>query len=335
MKYMETKICKLTNKFNKYCVSLIKNGELVAFPTETVYGLGANAMNGDVVKKIYEVKGRPQDNPLIVHIANKKDIEKYALIKNDIERRIIRKCMPGPISLILEKKDTISDVTTCGLKSVAIRFPSNKVAQKFIKATNLPICAPSANTSKRPSPTRAKDVFADMNGKIPAIIDGGQCTIGVESTVCKVDSGIIYILRPGKYSAKKLQKMIKVPVVDKLQNTSIVESPGTKYTHYAPKCEMLLVKNNIIKNINLLYTTLVDQGKKPIILCSKDNLKNFKNFNRVSIGKNSDEACKNIFKTLRDVENNYDVIIAEFIQSGNMADALFNRMIKSAGGKIV
>ena len=187
---MKTEILKPNKKNLIKCAYTINSDELVAFPTETVYGLGADAGNSKAVKKIFEAKGRPQDNPLIVHIARKKDIEKYATVKSPIERKIIKKCMPGPISLILEKKDTICNETTCGLKTVAIRYPSNKVAQKFIKACNCPICAPSANTSKRPSPTRASDVFEDMKNKIQYIIDGGNCKIGVESTVCKVESDI-------------------------------------------------------------------------------------------------------------------------------------------------
>ncbi len=334
---METKVEKLTRKFCGECVEIVKNGGLVSFPTETVYGLGADATNAAAVKKIFEVKGRPQDNPLIVHLADRKQIENFAVVSNDIERMIIKKCMPGPISLILHKRENISDVVTCGLSTVAIRIPINKTARKFIRATKLPICAPSANTSKRPSPTRAKDVLADMDGKIPAIIDGGSCKIGVESTVCKVENNIVYILRPGKFSARALTKILKVPVVDKLNTTEtkVAESPGTKYTHYCPKCEMILIKNDVVKNINTLYENFVSQGKKPIILCSKDTAKHLDGKDKVILGKTSEDACKNIFKTLRNVENDYDIILAEFIAEGDMQDALFNRMIKSASGRLV
>lgn len=334
---METKVERLTRKFCGECVEIVRNGGLVSFPTETVYGLGADATNAAAVKKIFEVKGRPQDNPLIVHLADRKQIEKYAVVSNDIERLIIKKCMPGPISLILHKRENISDVVTCGLSTVAIRIPINKTARKFIRATKLPICAPSANTSKRPSPTRAKDVLADMNGKIPAIIDGGSCKIGVESTVCKVENNMVYILRPGKFSARALTKILKVPVVDKLNTAEakVAESPGTKYTHYCPKCEMILIKNNVVKNINTLYDNFLSQGKKPIILCSKDTTKHLEGKEKVILGKTSEDACKNIFKTLRNVENDYDIILAEFIAKGDMQDALFNRMIKSASGRLV
>jgi L-threonylcarbamoyladenylate synthase len=334
---METKVEKLTKKFCDECVKIIKQGGLVSFPTETVYGLGADATNAVAVKKIFEVKGRPQDNPLIVHLADKKKIEDYAVVSNDIEKMIIKKCMPGPISLILHKKENISDVVTCGLPTAAIRIPINKTARKFIKATGLPICAPSANTSKRPSPTRAKDVLADMNGKIPAIIDGGNCKIGVESTVCKVENNMVYILRPGKFSARALTKILKVPVIDKLNTseTKVAESPGTKYTHYCPKCEMILIKNDVVKNLNVLYDNITSQGKKPIILCSKDTAKALGEKEKVILGKTSEDACKNIFKTLRNVENDYDVILAEFISKGDMQDALFNRMIKSASGRLI
>lgn len=334
---METKVERLTRKFCGECVEIVRNGGLVSFPTETVYGLGADATNAAAVKKIFEVKGRPQDNPLIVHLADRKQIENYAVVSNDIERLIIKKCMPGPISLILHKRENISDVVTCGLSTVAIRIPINKTARKFIRATKLPICAPSANTSKRPSPTRAKDVFADMNGKIPAIIDGGSCKIGVESTVCKVENNMVYILRPGKFSARALTKILKVPVVDKLNTAEakVAESPGTKYTHYCPKCEMILIKNDVVKNINTLYDNFLSQGKKPIILCSKDTAKHLEGKQKVILGKTSEDACKNIFKTLRNVENDYDIILAEFIAKGDMQDALFNRMIKSASGRLV
>lgn len=334
---METKVERLTRKFCGECVEIVRNGGLVSFPTETVYGLGADATNAAAVKKIFEVKGRPQDNPLIVHLADRKQIENYAVVSNDIERLIIKKCMPGPISLILHKRENISDVVTCGLSTVAIRIPINKTARKFIRATKLPICAPSANTSKRPSPTRAKDVLADMNGKIPAIIDGGSCKIGVESTVCKVENNMVYILRPGKFSARALTKILKVPVVDKLNTAEakVAESPGTKYTHYCPKCEMILIKNDVVKNINTLYDNFLSQGKKPIILCSKDTAKHLEGKEKVILGKTSEDACKNIFKTLRNMENDYDIILAEFIAKGDMQDALFNRMIKSASGRLV
>ena len=334
---METKVERLTRKFCGECVEIVRNGGLVSFPTETVYGLGADATNAAAVKKIFEVKGRPQDNPLIVHLADRKQIENYAVVSNDIERLIIKKCMPGPISLILHKRENISDVVTCGLSTVAIRIPINKTARKFIRATKLPICAPSANTSKRPSPTRAKDVLADMNGKIPAIIDGGSCKIGVESTVCKVENNMVYILRPGKFSARALTKILKVPVVDKLNTAEakVAESPGTKYTHYCPKCEMILIKNDVVKNINTLYDNFLSQGKNPIILCSRDTAKHLEGKQKVILGKTSEDACKNIFKTLRNVENDYDIILAEFIAKGDMQDALFNRMIKSASGRLV
>ena len=334
---METKVERLTKKFCGECVEIVRNGGLVSFPTETVYGLGADATNAAAVKKIFEVKGRPQDNPLIVHLADRKQIENYAVVSNDIERLIIKKCMPGPISLILHKRENISDVVTCGLSTVAIRIPINKTARKFIRATKLPICAPSANISKRPSPTRAQDVLADMNGKIPAIIDGGRCKIGVESTVCKVENNMVYILRPGKFSARALTKILKVPVVDKLNTAEakVAESPGTKYTHYCPKCEMILIKNDVVKNINTLYDNFLSQGKKPIILCSKDTAKHLEGKQKVILGKTSEDACKNIFKTLRNVENDYDIILAEFIAKGDMQDALFNRMIKSASGRLV
>ena len=181
-----------------YAGNLIKNGEIVAFPTETVYGLGADATNAEAVKKIFIAKGRPQDNPLIVHLAEKEDIKKYVTEITENQQKLIDAFMPGPISIIFEKNDVICDEVTAGGKTVAIRIPENEVARKFIYYSQRPICAPSANTSKRPSPTIAQHVYDDMNTKIPLIIDGGATDIGIESTVVRVNKNYVYILRPGK-----------------------------------------------------------------------------------------------------------------------------------------
>lgn len=330
---METKILKPNKKTYLLSRDLINSGKLVAFPTETVYGLGADATNNEAVKNIFETKGRPQDNPLIVHLSNKKDIIKYVNRISEIEQKIINKLMPGPISLVLEKNDKISNIVSCGLNTIAIRIPENKIARTFIKYTGKPICAPSANTSKRPSPTKAQHVYEDMKDKIPLIIDGGSCNIGVESTVIKVEENKIFILRPGKITKEKLEKLTNCIVVEKINNENKnIESPGVKYTHYCPKCEMILIKNNIVENFKNLYKNYKD--RKILILCS-NNTKKELNLPCVVLGKNSEDACKNIFNFLRKYENDYDLILAEFIKNGKMSKALYNRMIKSASGKEV
>ena len=336
---METKILKPNKETFKLAAKYINNGELVAFPTETVYGLGADATNDTAVKQIFTTKGRPQDNPLIVHLSNKKDIEKYILSISKTEQKIVNKFMPGPISLVLKKNNLISNVVSCNLDTIAIRIPENKVARNFIKYTNKPICAPSANTSKRPSPTTAKDVYQDMKDKIPLIINGGNCNIGVESTVVKCENNIVYILRPGKITKEDLEKSLKTTVIDKIPTENKkIESPGVKYTHYCPSCDMILVKNNKLENFKNLIENYKD--KNILVLCSPNiqkELSSYKkdNFKIEILGKNSEEACKNIFRYLRKFEKDFDLILAEFIENGKMQSALYNRMIKSASGREV
>ena len=255
---METKILNSSEENLKLAKSILKKGGLVAFPTETVYGLGADATNSKAVKSIFAAKGRPQDNPLIVHLSDTSKIKKYVKSINSIEQRIIDAFMPGHISIVLEKNRKISRVVTAGLDSVAIRVPSNLEANRFLKAVDLPIAAPSANTSKRPSPTNANDVLEDMSGKIPLIINGGNTDVGVQSTVVKVVDGKVYILRPGRITAKELKEVTNCEVLDKskLREGEVVESPGVKYTHYAPICDMTLVvgrQNGIVDKTLVLY----------------------------------------------------------------------------------
>ncbi len=338
---METKILPSSDENLKLAKTILKKGGIVAFPTETVYGLGANALNSKAVKSIFDAKGRPQDNPLIVHLSDTSKIKKYVKSINGVEQRIIDAFMPGPISIVMNKKRCISNVVTAGLSTVAIRVPSNLEAYKFLKAVDLPIAAPSANTSKRPSPTNANDVFEDMNGKIPLIIDGGSTDVGVESTVVKVVDGVIYILRPGKVTANDLKLLTGCEVVDKsvLKEGEKPESPGAKYTHYAPKCEMALIMqkddNETVDKTLSLYESLKKIKRNPVILCSKKNAVFYKGLEYLVIGKNSNEVCNCIFSTLRKCEKKYDYIICEFVYGGTMEDALYNRLSKSCGGNII
>lgn len=337
---METKILNSEEENLKLAKSILKKGGLVAFPTETVYGLGANAKSSKAVMSIFDAKGRPQDNPLIVHLSDTSKIKKYVKSINPIEQRIIDAFMPGPISIVLKKNGKISNVVTAGLDTVAIRVPSNLEAYRFLKVVDLPIAAPSANTSKRPSPTNAQDVFEDMEGKIPLIINGGSTDVGVESTVVKVVDDTIHILRPGRITAKELKEMTGCEVIDKsgLKENEVPESPGQKYVHYAPKCEMALVigrQNGIVDKTLSLYDSLTKRGKNPVILCAKKNAVFYTGKNHLIIGKNSNEVCNCIFATLRRVEKKYDYIICEYVDGGTMEDAMMNRLSKSCGGNII
>ena len=317
-----------------YAGNLIKNGEIVAFPTETVYGLGADATNAEAVKKIFIAKGRPQDNPLIVHLAEKEDIKKYVTEITENQQKLIDAFMPGPISIIFEKNDIICDEVTAGGKTVAIRIPENEVARKFIYYSQRPICAPSANTSKRPSPTIAQHVYDDMNTKIPLIIDGGATDIGIESTVVRVNKNYVYILRPGKINAQMILEKTGLVAMSKMDTSKIPQSPGTKYTHYKPKCDMIIIKNDVTKNMNDIYRQKTKEDKNVVIFCKKENVNKYQNKNVVVLGENSEDASKNLFTYLREYENN-DLILCEYFDNGDMVDALFNRMIKSASGNII
>ena len=337
---METKILSSEETNLKLAKHILKRGGLVAFPTETVYGLGASAKSGRALKRIFAAKGRPQDNPLIVHLSDTSKIKKYVKNINPIEQRIIDAFMPGPISIVLQKNWRISKVATAGLNTVAIRVPSNLETYRFLKVANLPIAAPSANTSKRPSPTNAQDVLEDMNGKIPLIIDGGNTVVGVESTVVKVIDGVIHILRPGRIGVKELKEATGCEVVLKNQITAEEkpESPGVKYEHYAPKCEMALIvgrQNGIVDKALSLYDELKVRGKNPVILCAKRNASFYNGKEHLIIGKTSNEVCNSIFATLRRCEKKYDYIICEYVGGGTMEDAMLDRLTKSCRGNII
>lgn len=331
---VETKILQPNLETYTLAKSLIEQGKIVAFPTETVYGLGADATNPTAVEKIFLAKGRPNDNPLIVHLGDKRNIQKYVLRITPLEQKIIDAFMPGPISLVLPKNSLIPDCVTAKGPTVAIRIPENQVARDLINFCQKPICAPSANTSKRPSPTIAQHVFQDMNGKIPLIIDGGQTDVGIKSTVVKVEKDQVFILRPGKIDKTLLENTLHCPVHENTKVGKIAQSPGMKYTHYKPNCDMILVKTNPIVTIPTLYQEYTKQGKNVIIFCKEDDLPYFSSFHAVSLGKDSEEASHNLFKMLREYED-HDLILAQFVDNGKMVEGLFNRMSRACSGHIV
>ena len=246
---METKVLSTNDEDIALAGKILANGGLVAFPTETVYGLGANALNEDAVKNIYKAKGRPSDNPLIVHIANKEDIVPLVKEVTPKAQALIDAFFPGPLTIILPKSDLIGKVVSGGLDTVAVRMPINEVANKVIKAAGCPIAAPSANTSGLPSPTRAKYVIDDMSGKIEAIIDGGDCEFGVESTVITLATDIPTVLRPGAVTKEMLEGVIgEVEVANAvlhgMKDNETAASPGMKYKHYAPQARVVLTRSD-------------------------------------------------------------------------------------------
>ena len=272
---MKSKYINFKNKKNyeelKAPAEAIKQGKLVLFPTETVYGIGANALNEEAVKKIYIAKGRASDNPLIAHIANLNMLEELALEVGDIEKRLIEKFWPGPLTIVFKKKPIVPDVITGGLDTVAIRMPSDGIASKLIEYSNCPIAAPSANISGKPSGTQVEDIIDELDGKVEYVIDGGKVDIGVESTVIRVVDGIVHILRPGKITPEDIETLgisvyIEKQILGEYKEGEKVMSPGIKYKHYAPntKCVLVYSKDNdkMVEKINELA-----KDKKTVIIC--------------------------------------------------------------------
>ncbi len=345
---------KLNNdKLMEEAGNIIKNGGLVAFPTETVYGLGANALDTDAARKIYEAKGRPSDNPLIAHIADKGQV--YVLGKNISEKakKLMDKFWPGPMTLVFEKQDVVPMGVTGGLPTVAVRMPDNDVALKLISAAGVPIAAPSANSSGRPSPTNASHVFEDMDGRIDMIIDGGQVNIGIESTIVDMTVEPPMILRPGYITKAMLEQEIGEVAVDKItvikDKSELSEdyrpkAPGMKYRHYAPKAEFIMFEGDardVVEHINKLVIINAEKGMKTGIISTDETMPMYKaadeNVRVVSIGsrRNGKTVARNLYKVLRDFDNmEVDIIYGETFYDDALGSAIMNRLIKAAGYRI-
>ena len=318
---------------------LICSGEIIAFPTETVYGLGANALDPSAVSKIFEIKGRPFDNPLIIHIADTKTLMTLVSQTPPRANRIIKKFWPGPVTLILKKSRTVPKITTGGLDTVAIRMPRNNVALALIRKSGLPIAAPSANISGRPSPTSAIHVKDDLDGKIKLILDGGRTEIGIESTVIDMTQPTPVILRPGGISKESIETEIgKVVFHNSLlsidrKTINIHRSPGMKYRHYSPKAHVILVEgrqNDAMSKIIQLTEKLEAEGKKVSIMTASKSLK--VNSEKIQyMGRSLETIARNLFGNLRQADkNNVDVIIVQGIQYNKTGFAIMNRLKKAA-----
>ena len=300
----------------------LDNGGLVIFPTETVYGLGANALNSEAVDKIFKAKNRASNNPLIVHLKNKDEINKYATITNDIEYQLIDSFMPGPFTLVLQKKDIIPSNVTCNLDTVGIRIPIDPVAHSLLDILDYPIAAPSANISSRPSGTNVLDIEEEFSEKIAYIIDGGDSTIGLESTVCKVIDGIPTILRPGFITKEDIESVVGVCNVSEFvmkEANGRVESPGMLYKHYAPKTKCILVSSEKIEEECKRYNRAVVIGKT--------NVSCYKYYN---YGDNLVTIAHNLFKLLRLADkDNGDIILIEAVDANGLGLAIMNRLIRT------
>lgn len=328
----------------KNVIESLKKDGLVILPTETVYGLAASAFSDQACQKIFAVKGRAQDNPLIVHVANKKMLDSIVEKPNEIEEKLIDHFMPGPFTLILNKKECICPTVTCHGQTVGIRMPSHSIIHKVIEESNLPLAAPSANLSSRPSGTCIEDIIEEFDGKVDILVDGGKCQIGIESTVVKVEEGVPVILRPGYITEEDIKKVIgKVKLSEHLFRTikkdERIESPGMKYKHYAPKTKCVLVEagENQIAKIN---KNLISQSDQCCVLgFMEDRNKIHISENRfISLGskKNLQEISSNIFSSLRKVDTlNCELAIIEGLEENNLGLSIMNRLVRACENHIL
>ena len=312
-------------------VSLIKNGELVVFPTETVYGLGANAYNSAAVKKIFEAKGRPQDNPLIVHISRVEEVREIARDIPEVFYTLAERFMPGALTVVLPRSERIPDIVTAGGDTVAVRMPDNAFARELI-ARSFPLAAPSANRSKHVSPTSAKHVYDDLKGKVPLILDGGECGVGIESTVLDLTSGSPVILRPGAVTAEMLAPYLGVaPGSGKVIGTA--KSPGMKYEHYAPTAEAYAALS--AESAAAFYDRCVAEGRRPVLLFRDIHADVLGERERISLGVSVEDFMHSVYSALRAAEKDHDVIVVETFTGEGRAASVMNRVMKAVGGKTV
>ena len=322
----------------EYASSLIKSGELVGIPTETVYGLGANALDAGASKKIFEAKGRPSDNPLIVHISNIGMLPKLAHNIPDLAYTLAKEFWPGPLTLILPKNDIVPFETSGGLDTVGIRMPKSVFTRKLIDKSKCPIAAPSANISGYPSPTTALHVCKDLAGKIKAVVDGGECSVGVESTVISFDDAdTVRILRPGYITPEMLSKFCNV-VIDKaitegLKNGETAKSPGMKYKHYAPKANVIMIDAGTKEFCDYIKTIPYEDG---VYILTFNGEESFSNAKCIPYGKDSSEMARNLFAYLRKLDDvKAKKVYVHAPKKEGVGLAVYNRLIRAAGFEVV
>jgi len=331
----------------RIAASVIRRGDVVAFPTETVYGLGADALNPDAVMKVFKAKNRPADDPLIVHVAIKEDVYRLARSVPKAAERLMAQFWPGPLTLVLKRSRLVPNITVAGLDTIAIRMPKNEVALALIRESMTPISAPSANLFGKPSPTTAEHVINDLSGRIDLILDAGPTEIGVESTVIDMTTPIPQILRPGGTPYEKLKSILgevelhPIAIANRKVRVVKARSPGMKHRHYAPDAEMVVVEgefDKVVRRVQELVSLYVAEGKKVGILSTDENLSNYKADVVKSLGSRNNMAtiAKNLFKLLREFDKEkVDIIIAEGIPTQGLGLAVMNRLRRAANFNIV
>ncbi|MCH5147132.1 MAG: threonylcarbamoyl-AMP synthase [Clostridiales bacterium] len=325
-----TRILNIDEKSLNEAKSIILNGGAVAFPTETVYGLGANALDTSAVNRIFEIKGRPNDNPLIVHVHKDFDIGELVKEIPDYAKKLAQKFLPGPLTMVYKSKGKVSSAVSCGLDTLAIRIPSHEGAQEFLKYVNLPIAAPSANISKHVSPTSAQHVFADLDGKIEIILDGGECKGGIESTVLDCTGEIPVILRSGLITREMIEKTVGVCGEYAYKEGGVARSPGMKYKHYSPKCHTALFDFSEYSKALELYDAELKNGEKVCILCDNSTAKLVGERRYLSLGGTPEEMAANLYSKLREGETFAQLLIAIAPNmQGGVMDGVMNRLTKA------
>jgi len=337
---MKTLLLKPNKKSIALACKLLKQGEVVGVPTETVYGLAGDSSNPLAIRKIFEAKGRPSDNPLIVHISNMKMLKNIVSKMPDDAKKLAKVFWPGPLTMVMPKGEGVCSESSAGLDSVGVRMPSNPVAREIIEQSGIPFSAPSANLSGKPSPTNAQDVLADMNGKIPLIIDDGSSNAGVESTVVSLLDDTPIILRPGIITKEDLEEVLQKPVLiakevtEGAKDNSTVLSPGMKYKHYSPTAEVTIIKGNFENFKNFV---LSHNGDGVFALCF-DGEEKLLPTKSLSFGKQNDglSQAHNLFTALRQLDKlGAKTVYARCPESTGVSLAVYNRLIRSAGFKII
>ncbi len=327
---METEICAINKESIERAKGILIHHGVVVMPTETVYGLGAVGTDSEAVKKIYEIKGRPSDNPLICHVHKDYDIEKLVDIKQGYVKDLMKAYMPGPLTLVFDSKGVICKEAVCGGDTLAIRMPSHEGCQRFLKEIDLPIVAPSANLSKHTSPVTAKHVYDDLKGKVPLILDGGKCSGGIESTVLDVTGKVPRILRAGLITREMIEKITSRCEIAEHKEGDRVKSPGVKYKHYRPKCDTALFYEDELDLVKERYIEEENKGRTPYIMCSDDVAEKFKGKNILYLGKTGEEIAFNLYDKLLEGEKKADIIIAVgFRREDGVFLGIMNRMTKS------
>lgn len=326
--------------------NLIAAGELVAFPTETVYGLGGDALHPEAAKKIYAAKGRPSDNPLIIHIAEVSDLERVAKVVPEQAKKLAEAFWPGPLTMVVWKKEDVPYATTGGLDTVAVRMPNHPVALDLIRKSGKLIAAPSANTSGRPSPTEGSHVMEDLEGRIAMVLDSGPVGIGIESTIIDLTEDIPMVLRPGYITPEMLsevlgEEVIMDPGIIAADDTTKPKAPGMKYKHYAPKADMVIVdgeKEKVVAKITECIQKANADGLKAAVIATEETKSLYETDVILCIGTRNEEdsIARHMYKILRDCDKlDVDVIYSESFKTPRIGQAIMNRLLKAAGHQVI